>query len=140
MTVTTEHTQTQMRSSVQRPDRTFGVDRYFEFLQREVNLTRESTVNWASAVAALSTAILVQTKAVRSIATERAEMTLDSWAGRPPLGHAGDQRRRNQQEAEPGPDDQSARQAQPATDVFDEVIELLVVDDVITATQQATTR
>lgn len=61
MTNSTEQTQT--RSPVQRLDRMFGVNPDSDFLQREFNLTRESTVTWASAVAALSTAVLVQTKA-----------------------------------------------------------------------------
>ncbi len=47
---------------VQLPDMTFGVNRYFEFLQRQIRLTGELTATWVSAMNTLSTTFLAMLK------------------------------------------------------------------------------
>ena len=47
---------------VQLPDMTFGVNRYFEFLQRQIRLAGELTATWVSAMNTLSTTFLAMLK------------------------------------------------------------------------------
>lgn len=123
---------------VQLPDMTFGVNRYFEFLQRQIKLTGELTATWVSAMNTLSATVLEHDQVGRSSTTEH---TLSGSVGFPPLISAWTSRQGTRRVTEPDPDDRPARQEPPSADVFDEVIELLVEDDIIAAvSEQADSR
>ena len=120
---------------VQLPDMTFGVNRYFEFLQRQIRLTGELTATWVSAMNTLSTTFLAMLKS----AVPAQPSALSSARSDPPQISA-----RTSQQGTRGvtePDGRPARQEPPSADVFDEVIELLVEDDIIAAvSEQATAK
>jgi hypothetical protein len=133
--MTANTAQTQPGPWVQLPDMTFGVNRYFEFLQRQIRLTGELTATWVSAMNTLSTTVLAHGQVGRSSTTER---TLVGSVGLPPLISSA----RTSQQGTRGvtePDGRPARQEPPSADVFDEVIELLVEDDIIAAVSEQAT-
>jgi hypothetical protein len=124
MTVNTA--QTQQGPWVQPPDMTVGVNRYFELLQRQIKLTGQLTATWVSAMNTLSAMVL---------ANGQGSLWLPALIG------ARTSQRRIQSASEPNPNDRSATQEPLSAEVFDEVIELFVDDDIIAAvSEQATAK
>ena len=50
-----------------------GVERYFEFVQKAVDVNRELATNWADAVNSFSGVVREQTEKVRGLTTEQAD-------------------------------------------------------------------
>jgi len=50
-----------------------GVERYFEFVQKAVDVNRELATNWADAVNSFSGVVREQTEKVRELTTEQAD-------------------------------------------------------------------
>lgn len=130
--MTVHTTQTQPGSWAQLPDLTLGVNRYFEFLQRQIKLTGELTATWALTMNTMSATALANAQVGRSSATER---TLGGSVRLPPLINARitQPRTHSVSEPEPEPNDRPVRQEPRPADVFDEVIEILIDDDIIAA-------
>ena len=99
---------TQLAPWAQLPDMTFCVNRYFEFLQRQLKLTGELTATWVSAMNTMSATTPGHAQVAQGV-------------------------------AEPDPENRPVRQEPPAVDVFDEVLELLVDDDIIAAVSEQVT-
>ncbi len=62
------------------------VERYFEFVQRTVDISRDLTLKWAEAAGTLSGAVREQAESVGGLVREQAESTRDfvhEQAGRP---------------------------------------------------------
>jgi hypothetical protein len=54
-------------------DLTVGMERYFEFVRQQMDLHREFTMTWAAAVTSLSSAVLGQWQAVEHIVAGQAD-------------------------------------------------------------------
>lgn len=123
---------------VQLPDMTVGMNRYLEFLQRQIELTGELTAIWVSTINTVSDIVLANGPVGRSSATERAP---GGSAGHHPSIGARTPQRRTDSAADPDLGDQPAWQELRAAEVFDEVMELLVDDDIVAAvSEQATSK
>ena len=121
---------------VQLPDMAVGMNRYLEFLQRQIELTGELTAMWVSTMNTISDRILANGPVGPSSATER---TPGGWAGHHPLIGSRTPQRGTHSAADPDPVDRPAWQELRAAEVFDEVIELLVDDDIIAAVSEQAT-
>src|SRR5207247_3275369 len=53
------------------------VERYFEFVQRTVDISRDLTLNWAEAAGMLSSAVREQAESVGGLVHEQAELARD---------------------------------------------------------------
>jgi hypothetical protein len=122
---------------VQLPDMTVGMNRYLEFLQRQIELTGELTAIWVSTMNTVSDIVLANGPVARSRATER---TLGGPAGHHPMIGARTPQRSTHSAADPD-DRPPGWQELRAAEVFDEVMELLVDDDIVAAvSEQATSK
>ena len=136
--MTANTAQIQPWSWIQLPDKPVGMNRYLEFLQRQIELTGELTAMWVSTINTVSDIVLANGPVGPSSATER---TPGGWAGLHPLIGSRTPQRRTHSAADPDPDDQPAWQDLRAAEVFDEVMELLVDDDIVAAvSEQATSK
>jgi len=136
--MTANTAQIQPWSWIQLPDKPVGMNRYLEFLQRQIELTGELTAMWVSTINTVSDIVLANGPVGRSSAPER---TLGGSAGHHPSIAARTPQRRTHSAADPDPDDQPAWQDLRAAEVFDEVMELLVDDDIVAAvSEQATSK
>ncbi len=115
------------------PDITVGVNRYFELLQRQIELTGQLTATWASAMNTLSAMVLANGEGSPSSAIGRTPGR-SLWL--PPLMGARTSQRRIEGASESDPDDRPARQEPLSAEVFDEVIELFVDDEIIGAARE----
>ena len=154
MTARTEHTE--YDSAPPGIDLTAGMERYFQFLRQQMDLQREFTITWAAAVTSLSSAVLGQWQAVEHLVAGQADQLaerahgaervtrgiaerVEIAAGRT-LGSLADQ-----QPSAPSPSNhrESAKQNPGATpadvapehpmgtpDIFDELLELIVDEDI----------
>ena len=62
------------------------VERYFEFVQRTVDISRDLTLKWAEAAGMLSGAVREQAESVGGLVREQAESARDFVHGRPRPG------------------------------------------------------
>jgi hypothetical protein len=73
------------------------VERYFEFVQRTVDISRDLTIKWAESAAMLSGVVREQAESVSGLVREQAESTRDfaheqagkAEQGRPRAGRTG---------------------------------------------------
>ena len=69
-----------------------GVERYFEFVQKAVDVNRELATNWADAVNSFSGVVREQTEKVREPTTEQADKVEQAEKTPGPPAPAGHQR------------------------------------------------
>jgi hypothetical protein len=131
MTVNTA--QTQPGPWAQPPDITVGVNRYLELLQRQIKLTGELTATWVSAMNTLSAVVLANGQGGTRSAIER---PLGGSLWPLPLFGARTSPRTIQSASEADPDGRPARQEPLSAQVFEEVIELFVEDDILDAVSE----
>ena len=118
-------TQIQPAPWVQLPAMPVGMNRYLEVLQRQIKLTGELTATWVSAMNTLSDIVLAH----------------GGPAGPAPWIGAWTAQRHTHSVADPDPDPHDRRASHDflAAEVFNEVIELLVDDDIIAAVNRQAT-
>jgi len=127
-----------------------GMERYFQFLRQQMDLHREFTMTWAAAVTSMSSAMLGQLQTVEHIMAghadqiaerahgaervtrgmveqvEIAERTLGSLTDHQPAAPA-----HQRGEATPEPSgDTSPEHAKVTPDIFDDLLELIVDEDI----------
>jgi hypothetical protein len=154
MTASTD--QTENESPPAGIDIAVGMERYFQFLRQQMDLQREFTITWAAAATSLSSAVLGQWQAVEHImaghadqlaerahgaervtrgiveqvetAAERTIVTLtDHQTATPPLnGH----REATREPVGAATADASAEQVKVTPDIFDELLELVLDEDI----------
>jgi hypothetical protein len=150
---------TENESTPTRIDLAAGMERYVQFLRQQMDLQREFTITWAAAVTSLSSAVLGQwqtvehimagqadqlavrahgaERATRDIAqqvetvAERTIVTLsDQHVVSPPRGGHRDATR---EPSRPASADASAEHVKTTPDIFDELLELVVDEDIMAA-------
>ena len=135
-------------------DPALGMDWYFQFLRRQMDLHREFTVTWAAAVTSLSTAVLGQWQTVEHIVAGHADQLAERAHGAERVTRGIAEQVENaaertlvslaeHQPSAPPPTDHAAVTSEPAAsagqsieqvkvtpDIFDELLELIVDEDI----------
>ncbi len=147
--------QTENDSPPESTDIAVGMELYFRFLRQQMDLQREFTMTWAAAVTSMSSAVLGQWQTVERILAghadqiaerahsaervtrgmveqvEIAERTLDSLTEHQPGAPALDNHRDATREPSGAASaDTSAEQVKVTPDIFDELLELVVDEDI----------
>jgi len=138
-------------------DLAMGIEPYFQFFRQQMNLHREFTITWAAAVTSLSSAVLGQWQAVEHIVAAQAEQLaerahgaervtrgiaeqVEIAAGRtvgsltdqptatsPPRQHREVSKKTSGVASADAP---AAEQVKVTPDIFDELLELIVDEDI----------
>lgn len=129
----TDTEQTLIAPTVHRFDLKVDEKRHHAFVETQFNPAMTFAVAWASAIASLSAAVLAQTQLVTSAA---ARQMLGNWVSRPP-------RLQIEQEQPAAEGTTAATETAgptfsdpPVTEMFDEVLELLVDGDIADSNQR----
>ena len=144
--------QTENESPPAGTDIAVGMERYFQFLRQQMDLQREFTMTWAAAVTSMSSALLGQWQTVEHIVAghadqiaerahgaervtrgmvqqvEIAERTLGSLTDHQPAPSLNNHRDATR-EAPPSAD-VSTEHVKVTPDIFDELLELIVDEDI----------
>jgi hypothetical protein len=138
------------------PDLAVGVEWYFQLFRQQMNLQRDFTATWAAAVTSLSSAVLGQWQTVEHIVAgqadqlaERAhgaervtrgiakqvenaaERTLVSLADQQPAAHpSNNHHSATDEQSGTATTDPSPEHVKVTPDIFDELLELIVDEDI----------
>jgi hypothetical protein len=110
-----------------RADVTRGVERYFQFLQRQGDFNRQLAIGWLVAVPRMSRPVRGQTQGTRHPTAGHRDVVAEHGH------HAGDDRTSDPGEHEPT--ERSAEQNLRRNDLFDSVIDGLIDADILANTQ-----
>jgi hypothetical protein len=146
--------QTENESPPVGTDIAVGMERYFQFLRRQMDLQREFTMTWAAAVTSMSSAVLGQLQTVEHImaghadqiaerahGAERvtrgiveqvviAERTLGGLNDHQPAPSLQDHRDATREPSAAASVDASTEHVKVTPDIFDELLELIVDEDI----------
>jgi hypothetical protein len=144
--------QTENESPPVGTDIAVGMERYFQFLRRQMDLQREFTMTWAAAVTSMSSAVLGQWQTVEHIVAghadqiaerahgaervtrgmveqvEIAERTLGSLTDHQPAPSLNNHRDATREASASA--DASTEHMKVTPDIFDELLELIVDEDI----------
>ena len=136
-------------------DRGVGMERYFLFLRQQIDLQREFTMTWAAAVTSMSSAMLAQLQTVEHIMAGHADQLAERAHGaervtagmveqvgiaertiggltdhQPPVAPLGNHRLPTQPTSATASGDVTAEHVKLTPDIFDELLELIVDEDI----------
>jgi hypothetical protein len=146
--------QTEHESPPAGTDIAAGMERYFQFLRRQMDLQREFTMTWAAAVTSMSSAVLGQWQTVEHImagqadqiaerahGAERvtrgiveqvviAERSMGSLTEQQPAPSLNNHRDATREPSVAASADASTEHVKVTPDIFDELLELIVDEDI----------